>query len=482
METPAQPNSKPHVAFLPSPGMGHLIPFIELAKRLVDHHHFSVTILLPSDGSPSPNKAQQSFLQSLPAAITSVYLPPPDFADLPENTRVETRIGLSVSRSLPAIRAALTELFTGNGSRLVSALVVDLFGSTAFELAKELGILSYMFFTSTAMSLSLLLHMPQLDRAHDCEFRDLSGPVELPGCVPLSGKDFLDGIQDRKNDAYKTLLELSKKYSQADGILINTFMELEYGALNALKEEKRFESRVYAVGPLVKTSSDEIASDIDQSSDCLTWLSKQPARSVLYISFGSGGTLSQEQITELAFGLEMSGQRFLWVVRSPIENAKDAAFFTNESSKDPFDFLPLGFLERTESKGLVIPSWAPQIEILSHESTGGFVSHCGWNSVLESVVNGVPLIAWPHYAEQKMNAILLTEDLKAAVRVKPDSENGIIEREQIARVAKGLIEGEEGNEVRGKIKELKIAAERAFRKDVGSSSLSLDEVAKKWGA
>ena len=105
------------------------------------------------------------------------------------------------------------------------------------------------------------------------------------------------------------------------------------------------------------------------------------------------------------------------------------------------------------------------------------MSHCGWNSVLESIVHGVPLIAWPLYAEQKMNAVLLTEDLKAALKVKAD-KIGLVGREQIAKLAKDLIQGDEGKDVRDKMKQLKDAAARAFEPD-GSSSISLAQVAQK---
>ncbi|WMV11547.1 hypothetical protein MTR67_004932 [Solanum verrucosum] len=202
-------------------------------------------------------------------------------------------------------------------------------------------------------------------------------------------------------------------------------------------------------------------------SECLTWLDEQPRGSVLYISYGSGGTLSHEQLIEVAKGLEMSEQRFLWVVRCPIQD-----------STNPLEFLPKGFLEKTKGFGLVVPNWAPQTRILSHESTGGFLTHCGWNSTLESVVHGVPLIAWPLYAEQKMNAVMLSEDVKVALRPKVNEENGIVGRLEIAKVVKGLMEGEEGKGVRSRMKDLKDAAAKVLSED-GSSTKALAELVTK---
>ncbi|KAB1225257.1 Hydroquinone glucosyltransferase [Morella rubra] len=115
--------------------------------------------------------------------------------------------------------------------------------------------------------------------------------------------------------------------------------------------------------------------------------------------------LSFDHLTELALGLELSGQRFVWVVRSPNNGPADAAYVGNRSHKDPLACLPNGFGERIEGRGLVVPSWAPQTRILRHGSIGGFLTHCGWNSTLESIASGIPLIVWPLFAEQRMNAV-----------------------------------------------------------------------------
>ena len=198
----------------------------------------------------------------------------------------------------------------------------------------------------------------------------------------------------------------------------------------------------------------------------------------MYVSFGSGGTLSQEQITELAFGFELSNHKFLWVLRAPNNATSDAAYLGAQNDVDPLKFLPSGFLERTKEKGMVVPSWAPQIQVLSHSSVGGFLTHCGWNSTLEGVLKGVPLITWPLFAEQRMNAVLLCEGLKVGVRPRV-SENGLVQREEIVKVIKCLMEGEEGGKMSGRMNELKEAATNALKED-GSSTKTLSLLALKW--
>jgi hydroquinone glucosyltransferase len=460
------------IVIIPSPGMGHLIPLVEFAKRITLHHPFSITFLVPTDGPPP--KHQIAFLDSLPSGITYVLLPPVNFDDLPSDVKIETRISLSVLRSLPAIRDAVKSILVN--SRIVS-FVVDLFGTHAFDVAAEFQISPYIFFPSTAMALSLFFYLEKLDAEVSCEYRELAEPVQIPGCVPIHGSDLLDPTQDRKNDAYKWLLFHSKRYGMAEGIMVNSFKELEGGAIKALQEKQAGFGRppVYPVGPLIQMGTADRKAN---GSECLRWLDDQPRGSVLFISFGSGGTLSYEQVSELAKGLELSEQRFLWVIRSPNDKIANATFFNSQSNQDPLNFLPNGFLDRTRGHGLVIPDWAPQAQILSHGSTGGFLTHCGWNSILETVVNGVPVIAWPLYAEQKMNAVMLSEDIKVALRPKMN-ENGLITELEIAKLVKGLMEGEEGKGIRNRMKDLKDSAARVVGED-GSSTKFLAELALKW--
>lgn len=147
------------------------------------------------------------------------------------------------------------------------------------------------------------------------------------------------------------------------------------------------------VGPMLPSvyfsALNSALDNLEGKDPCLQWLDKQPDGSTLYISFGSVAILSLTQLHELALGLEASGQRFLLVVRS---------------TQDADSLLPEGFEERTKERGFVVNGWAPQLWVLSHDSVGGFLTHCGWNSSLESICRGVPMLTWPIQAEQAMNA------------------------------------------------------------------------------
>ncbi|KAJ1395405.1 UDP-glycosyltransferase family, conserved site [Sesbania bispinosa] len=341
--------------------------------------------------------------------------------DLPQGVTIEIQMQQLVTLSLPSIRQALKSLTLRTPH---VALMVDSFAVEVLDLAQEFNMLSYIYYPAAATTLSMHFYLPKLDKETSCQYRDLPEPIQMPGCVPLHGKDIYTPAQDRFSQTYQFLLKRIKRFCFVDGVLVNSFLEMETGPIRALKEGASGNTPVYPVGPIIQTGTRTV--DDSNGLKCLAWLDRQQPCSVLYVSFGSGGTLSQEQVNELALGLELSNYKFLWVVRAPSSSA-NAAYLSTQNDVDPLQFLPSGFLERTKEQGLVIPSWAPQIQILSHSSTGGFLTHCGWNSTLESVVQGVPLITWPLFAEQRMNAVVLSDGLKVGLRPRVN-ENGIVER------------------------------------------------------
>ncbi|KAL9230964.1 hypothetical protein vseg_006245 [Gypsophila vaccaria] len=470
-----QSKCAPHIAMIPTPGMGHLIPLTELARRLTESYNLFVTFFIPNDGS-TPSHSTLSLLTSLPKSVAYHFLPPVDVSDLPEDAVIETRILLTLTRSIPTLRDSLRALSESN--RFV-ALVTDHFGFSLFDLAKEFGALPYLFFLCNALGLCFGFNLPKYDQMYTCEYRDLPEPVCVcPGSVPIHGSDFADPAQDRKSEAYEGMLHMVEKFHDVAGIFVNSFPHLEPAALKYLmNDEIRQQNNippVYPIGPVIKSGSESEP----EGSRCISWLDEQPRGSVLLVSFGSGGTLSHEQIIELACGLESSGVRFLWVIKSPNDKVANASYFNVDNTNDPLAYLPKGFLERTIGVGLVVPSWVPQVRVLSHGSTGGFLMHCGWNSTMESVVHGVPMIAWPLFAEQKFNAVILADDLKVALRVRPNEE-GLIKREQISEYARGLIRGEVGELMRDRMKDLKEKAKLALSEG-GSADETLAKVAQVW--
>ncbi|XP_028803872.1 anthocyanidin 3-O-glucosyltransferase 5-like [Neltuma alba] len=471
-------SKKPHIVVLASPGMGHVTPLFEFAKRLVLLHGCHVTFL---NITTEASVAQTQLLHSpnLPPGLSVVDFPPVDLSDMVDDDASPlTRLSINVQQNLLSLKSILLEFHKPQ------AVVIDLFCTQAFEICKELSIPVFMFFTASTYLLAFTLLLPQLDRDVAGEFVDLPAPVQVPGCSPVRTQDLIDLVGNRKSDNYKWFLHHLSRVPMADGVFLNTWEDLEPVPVRAIREhafyKKILTAPVYPIGPVIKESEPVT----ETGAECLTWLDEQPEHSVLFIALGSGGTLSAEQLTELAWGLELSGQRFIWVVRAPNDASATATFFNVGGDKnDPRTYLAERFIERTRGRGLVVPSWAPQLSVLRHRSTAAFLSHCGWNSVLESLSHGVPIIAWPLYAEQRMNATTMAEEVGVAVKIVAEETAGkrVVGREEVERAVRMTVEGEKGKEMRRKARELKQSAAKALRNDGSSNGYeSLARVVSQW--
>ncbi|KAL5715167.1 hypothetical protein ACHQM5_017031 [Ranunculus cassubicifolius] len=477
-------NSHPlHVAMVSSPGTGHYTASLELANHLISFHDVQVTFFVTnttttlSSHSPTTTSATPN--------LHLINLPPVDISEIsPENTSILSQIGIILRLSLPAIRSSIA-----NSSPQPTVLIVDEFSTDAFEIAESVSMKMYSLITMNATEFSFMAYLPAFDKEIKIDYRQLTEPLRVPGCKSVPVKYLSDSFQDRNSESYKCALQHAEKFGKASGILVNTFYELESHTIDSLNDESIGRQisipRVHAVGPLINSLNRPSFDGKDDKRDdvYLTWLDKQPNNSVVYVSFGSGGTLTPEQLTELAHGLEMSQQRFIWVVRPPQTPHQDTSagyFHSGNGSNEPEHYLPAGFLDRTKDIGLVIPKWAPQIEILGHDSVGGFLSHCGWNSTLESIVNGVPMIGFPLFAEQRLNAWMMSsDDVKVAVQSEMTPREGLVKREEIEKMVRLVMEKEEGKEMRNRAKEFKQSAIRSLEKG-GSSYNTLSKLVENW--
>eukprot|EP01018_Ginkgo_biloba_P011666 Gb_10873 [translate_table: standard] len=246
--------------------------------------------------------------------------------------------------------------------------------------------------------------------------------------------------------------------NESSGFLVNTCRELEAPFIEYMVKET--EKPVWAVGPLLPSSFWEGSithdssfrsrkSNIDEKQ-CLEWLNSKPPASVLYVSFGSEVGPSEEEIRELAYGLEAAQKPFIWVLQAGHHHPH------HQEEAEEQDLLPAGFEHRLEGRGLIIRGWAPQLLILSHPSTGGFLSHCGWNSTVESIGHGVPLLAWPIRGDQHYNAKLLVAELKVAAMIHMPKDDGMVRREEIAKGVDVLLGSEHGEKLRERAVSLKL--------------------------
>ncbi|KAD2034898.1 hypothetical protein E3N88_41988 [Mikania micrantha] len=451
--------NKLHVAIISSPGMGHLVPTLTLGHRLATHHHLEVTILaVMTETSPAETRILTTLNDS--NHINLVKIPLPDISNLlHHDDAVVTQLAVMMREARSGIRSAISAM-----NRRPHILIGDLFSSESLPIADEFRMQKYVYVPCQARFVALTVYLHVLDKEVNGQYVDQTEPLRIPGCEPVRSQDVPDPMLDRFNRQYYEYLQMGINFATlSQGILINTWGDLDRTTLDALKYNKNLQSivnvPVYDIGPLTR------AVDLVDSNEnrVIKWLDMQPVESVIFVSFGSGGTLSASQIIELAWGLELSQQKFVWVIRPPIGSLNDGTFFTSGSGPDaPTGFLPEGFLDRTRERGLIAPLWAPQVKILNHQSIGGFLTHCGMNSFHESIRGGVPMIAWPLYAEQRINAALLTEQLGVAVRPATLPTEKEVGREEIEKMVRTLMESEEGKMMREKVKILRLSADEAL--------------------
>ncbi|RLM55665.1 hypothetical protein C2845_PM10G10390 [Panicum miliaceum] len=427
--------ARPHVVLLPSGGMGHLVPFGRLAVALSGGRgcDVSVAAVLPTVSSAEARHLEALFA----AASTSVRridfrLAPFDASEFPGADPFFLRFE-AMRRSAPL----LGPLLAAAGA---SALVTDIaLASVVLPVARERGVPCYVLFTASAAMLAFCAYFPaHLDASAAAGRGGVVGDVDVPGVYRVPKSSVPQALHDPKHLFTQQFVANGRGLVDADGILVNTFDAFEPEAITALREGSVASGfpPVFAVGPLlpVRFPPQEPAED---PAGYMQWLDAQPARSVVYVSFGSRKAISPDQLRELAAGLEASGHRFLWVVKSTVVDRDEAAELGDLLGDD-------GFLGRVQGRALVTKGWVEQEEILQHGSVGLFVSHCGWNSLTEAAASGVPVLAWPRFGDQRINAAVVARSRLGAweERWSWDGEEGLVTGKEVAEKIKAVMADE----------------------------------------
>ncbi|PSS04402.1 UDP-glycosyltransferase [Actinidia chinensis var. chinensis] len=466
------------IVLYPSPAIGHLISMVELGKLLLKHYpSLSIKVLITTlpfnTGSTAP------YINRVSATTTSItfhHLPTISLSNSNSSPHHETLAFEVLRLNNPYVHQALVSI---SKNCTVRALIMDVFCTPALSVAVELNIPAYYFFTSGACFLDALLYLPTIHRSTTKSLKDLNTNLEFPGLPPIPSTDMAKPMLDRNDEAYEGFLNASNHLPKSAGIIVNTFELLEPRAIKTISDGLCVPDEptppLYCIGPLI--AADNRTSGDGDSHDCLKWLNSQPSQSVVFLCFGSLGLFSADQLNEIAVGLERSGQRFLWVLRSPPAEDQSKWFLT-PPEPDLDVLLPQGFLDRTKERGLVVKSWAPQVAVLNHDSVAGFVTHCGWNSALEAICAGVPMVAWPLYAEQRFNRVVLVEEMKLALPMN-ESEDGFVSAAEVEKRIRELMDSEEGNSVRMQVLATKAAAETAMSEG-GSSRVALSKFVESW--
>ncbi|XP_027098352.1 beta-D-glucosyl crocetin beta-1,6-glucosyltransferase-like [Coffea eugenioides] len=413
---------------------GHISPFIELSKRL-SKSNFQVYLCSTEINLNFIKQSRKFDENSSHHSIELVQLDLPDLPELPPHYHTTKNLPPHLQSTLRrALYMAKTNFQNILNTLKPDLLVYDGFQPWASELAALNHIPSVLFLVVGAVNLSSVYHSLR------CRVSGANETYPFPAIFyrDYEIKKILAKLQESKAkegdefDVFKSI-ELS-----SDIVLVKSWREIEGKYIDHLSSSCG--KKLIAVGPLSNPEGD--SKEADSYSHIIEFLNSKDEASLVYVSFGSEYFLSKEEREEIAIGLELSNANFIWVVRFPVGHAIGLE-----------EALPEGFLERVKGRGTVVNGWAPQAKILGHRSTGGFVSHCGWGSVIESIYYGVPLLALPMHLDQPLHARLAVE-IGVGIEILKDAD-GQIKREDFARVINEVVvKKKEGQLQRQKAMEL----------------------------
>ncbi|KAK7307660.1 hypothetical protein VNO77_40908 [Canavalia gladiata] len=345
-----------------------------------------------------------------------------------------------------------------------SCIIADPFIYSAIYIAADLGIPSALLWMQPCALYSISYrYFYNIDSFPNLE--DPNEKLQLPG-LPLLEVRHLPSYLLPATPLHirQVMIETTKAWDKVKWVFVISFYELEKETIESMNSL----APIYPIGPLVsefllgEKEQDAISMNMwNVDVSCLEWLDTRPSSSVIYISFGSIIVLSQKQVDNIANALKNSNKSFLWVIKPPEKGSED------DAAK-----LPQGFLEETKGKGMVV-TWSYQEKVLMHPAVACFLTHCGWNSMLETVTAGVPVIAYPKWLDQPTNTKIIVEKFKNGV-VMNYEEDGVASVEEIERCIEEVMEGPGAEEMRNNALELKDAARKALQEG-GSSDKNINQ-------
>ncbi|CAK9222127.1 unnamed protein product [Sphagnum troendelagicum] len=475
-----------HVVAFPFPMQGHINPFVFFSKRLAECG-IAITFITTTPHLASTRRGlleDESFKAHGNIEVICFDIPMRfaklNYQSFVELKRVANNMGDRLTELMKRLMASNATIIDPSSSSCFgppACIISDMYLSWTQDIANDFKVPRYCLYPSPTPFLSLMYNLPKFDAEGLTPLPSDAKPLEIPNFPPLAYSLMPRSFKvDEDVFPYEFQLYQAKRLREAAGVLVNSVYELEHEIITGLQNsfagglEHDQVSKILTIGPLLDESGlrkqppGEKQEAEEEDNECLQWLTQKLRSSVLYICFGTVFVFPTQQLHELAAGLESSGVHFLWVVRIP-------------TGEDVATFLPDGFLERTKDRGLVYLSWAPQARILGHPAIGGFLTHCGWNSISESMVTGVPMITWPLEGDQMLNSQLCVEILKVAIAVHKKL-NEIVGQEEIERVVRLLMEDTTGDVLRNKAKEVSQITQSTFLPG-GSSRKNLDRFVKE---
>lgn len=458
-----------HVAFFPFMAHGHMIPTLDMA-RLFATRGVKVTIITTPLNLPFfTGKSKEA---GAPVINVEAFRFPTAENGLPDGCEIVNKaipIGM-IPNFMKALEMLEEQLEQYLEKVRPNCLVADMFLPWTTDCAAKFNIPRLVFHGCCYFALCaeeiVRLHMPYKNVSSDDESFII---MPLPHEIKMTRLQIAEYYwKEDLTEDFEEFKRIKESELKSYGVIVNSFYELEPDYADYFG--KTLGRRAWHIGPvsLCNRSIEDKAQRGEETSkyedECLKWLDSQKQDSVLYISTGSVAQFNASQLHKIAMALEACQLNFIWVVKQDDDG---------ESTKEWF---PPGFEQRMEGKGLILRGWAPQLLILEHEATGAFLTHCGWNSTLEGISTGVPMVTWPIFAEQFYNEKLVTEILKIGVPVgaKKWSEVpnivDLVKQDTIEKALREIMEGAEAQERRNRVKNLKEMAQKAVEENGSSYS------------
>ncbi|KAA8528508.1 hypothetical protein F0562_035863 [Nyssa sinensis] len=459
------------VFFLPYFTPSHMIPLVDMG-RLFATRGVNVTIVTtPCNAALFQASVDRDIASGSPITVHTLKFPSVE-AGVPEgienfNAVTSLEMATKVSEGISMLQKPMEQLIRDCRP---DCIVSDMFFPWTVDVAEELKVPRILFnpsnFLFHCVTHSIKIYSPHEKIQSDTESFVIPG---LPDKIEITRAQLPDHVKTKTR--YGEIMDMIRESERRSfGTIINSFYEIEPSYVDHFRTV--LGRKGWHVGPLSHFSNRgkiDIANDsIIEQHSCLSWLDTQKPNSILYICFGSMIRFPDSQLTQIALALDASGKPFVWVVR---KRGK-----TEENEEE--GWLPKGFEGRMaeRNQGVIIRGWAPQLLILEHYAIGGFMTHCGWNSILEGVTAGVPLIAWPLFAEQFYNEKLVTQVLKIGVGAGADVWNTsfeitspVVGKDKIEKAVTYLMGcSKESEQIRRRAKELGVMAKRAVEE--GGSS------------
>ncbi|CAL9013426.1 unnamed protein product [Prunus brigantina] len=469
--------TKPHAVCIPVPAQSHIKAMLKFAK-LLHHRGFHITFV-------NTEFNHKRFLKSLgPNSLDG--LPDFQFEAIPDSlpdsdedaTQDVTLLCESIRKQnlLAPFHALLAKLnndaISTSSNPPVTCIVSDGFMSTfTITAAEEIGAPIVLFYTIAACSFMGFKQLRAVVEKGLAPLQDDScftnGYLDtvidwIPGMRDIRLRDLPTFLRTTNSDdiMFNFIMEETDRAHEASAVVLHTFDALEPDVLDALSSML---PHVYTVGPL-QLHLNQIPehplkmgySLWKEETECLEWLNTKRPNSVVYVNFGSIAVMTPERLVEFGWGLANSKLPFFWVIRPDLVIGESA-------------ILPPEFVAETKERSL-IAGWCPQEQVLNHPSVGGFLTHSGWNSTVESITAGVPMLCWPFFGDQQMDCRYTCNEWGIGMEISND-----VKRDEVGKLVKELMEGEMGKKMKNKVMEWKKLAEEATGPD-GSSSTNLENL------